>query len=370
MIYFIQDHGSFLWGWLLPDNPGTVPRITLCLDQGRRREQIESTLERADVKAANLHPTGLCGFHLKDGDVDGYVSDMPLEIYEADSNILMYRRAEQTFAKAQIYHLETQTFPVYPLGRPLGARIQMIYSNIELIGDQSRAYLIHTPFDSLLISGAALYPTMQPFLTPAFVKCVLLSDPLREVASRLMLAKALAAVREEGATWRTLGMDDLIDVVVEADLTDPRALARALNKMSDETFYALANPTTRKLVSKLHTDKIGAQHLGSALDTLADFQVIGFDDALDTYRRDLTERLDLDAFPPATESEPAGLAAVMATLRLCAISDELVDLDRAVLDTARSAFQSREEVPPAVPRAAAGANELSAAAVEPAKSES
>lgn len=338
MIFYIDDNGDNLAGWLLPDNPATVPTVVVHLDEGRRRTALPAEFERADLKASGLHATGRCGVLVRNHEIANFGPAMALEMYEADSNILMYRRSGAPFAPVQLYHLETETFPVYPLARLLTPHVRMIYTNIELIGDQSRSYLVHSPFDSVLISGSALYRSMQAFLPPSYVKCILFSEPLREVASRLMLAKALVSVQEEGGTWRTLGMDDLIEVVRDVDLTDPKPLSRALNKMSDETFYALANPTTRKLVARLPTEKLGGQHMGSALDTLADFQVIGFDDALDDYRRSLAETLDLDVFGPLHDEEPPGLSAVMAALQLCAISNELVDLDRALRDTAKSAL--------------------------------
>ena len=344
MIFYVEEHVDEIVGWILPDNPASIPSVVVIMDHGRRTVRLESNMERPDLKNSGFHNTGQCGFVVKPETCEGYEPGCAVEVYEADSNILMYRRGARAFAPVSLYHLETQTFPVYPLARALSDRLRMIYANVEFLGDQSRSYLTHVPFDSMLISGSALYMSMRPYIKPHFLRCVLFSDPLREIASRLLLAKALGGAKDETAAWRTLGMADLIEAVDGIALDDSRAVSKALGRMSDESFYALANPTTRKLVAKLPEDRLTLQHLGGAFDSLAEFDIIGFDDDLDSYRAQLGTLLDLDAFGSGPEADPPDLAGVMTALETVAIAQELVDLDRSLVATAKNAARKVDDV--------------------------
>ena len=344
MIFYVEEHVDEIVGWILPDNPASIPSVVVMMDHGRTTIRLESNMERPDLKNSGFHNTGQCGFVLKAETLEGYRPGCAVEVYEADSNILMFRRAAHEFAPVSVYHLETQTFPVYPLARFLSDKVRMVYGNVEFLGDQSRSYLTHVPFDSMLISGSALYMWMRPYIKPHFQKCVLFSDPLREIGSRLLLAKALGGARDEAAAWRTLGMAALIEAVDGIDLADPRAISKALGKMADESFYALANPTVRKLVAKLPEDKLTQQHLGGAFDSLAEFDIIGFDDDLESYRAQLGSILDLDVFGPNPEPDPPDLAGVMEALDSVAIAQELVDLDRSLLAIARQAARKADAV--------------------------
>jgi hypothetical protein len=340
MLFTIDVAGDFVGGWLVTDNPAATPVLTVVLKSGRERRALKSDLFRPDLKNAGLHSTGLCGFVLDQETCPGFEPGQPIEVYDAASNLLMYRFAAGADAPVRLFHLETQTFPVYPVARHLSPLVQLVYADADMIAEETLANLLYLPWTSVLVSGAILLRNYEgPLEAGAYDRVVLLCDPLRELAGRLIRAKALAAEETDAATWRRLGQGALIETVADVDLTDAAALARALRRMPDEDFFALGNPTLRKLVAKLPNAPLDKHHVGSGLDSLAGFAVVGFEDEFERFVEDLEALVGRDSLPRERLPGPPELAPVMEALRSCRPAEELLQLDEALYALARGAFE-------------------------------
>jgi hypothetical protein len=131
----------------------------------------------------------------------------------------------------------------------------------------------------------------------------------------------------------------LIRTFAEADLADAGSLARAIRNVSDEDVATLSDPTLRKLVAKQHDEPLQDHHVGAALDSLAEFDLVGLDDQIDGFVTGLEALLGVEGLPRDPLSDPPEVTAVMAALRKCRPVRDLVRLDEALLGLVRNAIE-------------------------------
>lgn len=334
---FDEDAGSYLFGWLALENRSREPALVVVID-GRTRRRVVANFERVDLKAVGWHETGMCGF-LIDREVCPELSpERDVEIFEEETNTLVFRRASDAVLPVRLFHLETQTFPVYALDSSASPFVQMKYDSAELIGEETLTNIIKIVFcQSLMVSGGINYRRYVSHLREHGYHCsVLLSDPLREIAGRLIQIQMLAA-NDAGQGWRRMGQGDLIEAFRGVDLRRPAALAGAFRKLSDEAFFSLADPTTRKLVSMTPQDPVEDHHVAAALDTLAEFDIIGFDSDLNRFVEHFESLFGNATLSRERNDDPPDFDDVLAAVSACRPVRELIRLDTAVFEMARFA---------------------------------
>jgi hypothetical protein len=335
-----EDTGARISGWVAPDHPSAVPALVVDLG-GRQRVRVEATELRPDLKARGLHATGLCGFVIDRAACNDLRSGLPLTIFEERSNVLVYRRRPADCIPVRLLHLETQSVPVYPVHRELSPFFQMSYSSAETIGEDTLAGILGIGFtDSTLVSGALGYRRYEPHLRGSDMRrAILLCDPYRELAARILRYRDLAAGGSgASAGWRALGQERLVRAFEGVNPARPRSLGRALTRLADEDFLALANPTTRLLSVRGPGEFLDERHAEAALDSLASFDVIGFDDDLFSYLdalQALTGRRDLLR---QRHPEPEDLVVAAHALSQTPSAEDLVRLDSLVMRLARDAL--------------------------------
>lgn len=340
MLFNIEEAGQRIAGWLVADNSAVESALIIVLDGGRRRLRLVANTYRPDLRELGLHPTGYCGFIIDALTCPEVTPEAKVEVFDEGSNTLIFRRTLDAPSTMRLFNLETQTFPAYNLARHLSPQLEMIYSNAEMVGEETNTHLLHLAFESILISGTLLYRLYEPMMkTREFRRCILLCEPRREIAARLLRAKTLAAEGGPPDGWKTLGQRRLIDAVGDADLTDAASLGRALKRLSDSDFFALANPTIRKLVAKTHDAGLDKHHVGLALDSLAEFDVVGFGDRISVYAEGLEALLGCEGLPRGADEDPPEMKAILAALASCRPAAELVNLDTALYDLASAAFE-------------------------------
>lgn len=338
-----EDTGSLVNLWIAPDNPSLEPSIYAVVG-GRERHLIRANLNRADVMAQGVHRTGQCGF-LVDAEIcPGLTADVDVEFFDAGSNLMVFRRARPHHLPVRLFHLETQANPIYSLYQHLCHRIQMSYGFAEFIGEDTIRMIFHIQSsDSIFMSGALSYRRYEPIMRAnAFKRTILLSDPYRELASRLVQLKALARAGGAEGGWKGLGRPGLIAEFAEVDIRDPGALARAMRNLSPESFTLLANPTMRQIVANTAEESIDDHMVAVALGMLAEFDVIGFDDDLETFVWQLEALIGAEGMPRQAADTPPDLEATLAAVKACRPVQELIRLDLALFDLARQAAERAE----------------------------
>lgn len=339
MMFNIEEAGERIAGWLIADNPAAPPTLIVVLREGRERRVHSARTVRTDLKDIGLHETGECGFVLDGSEIPDLSPETGIEIYEEASNTLLYRRAEGADAPIRLFHLETQSMPVYPLARHLSPMIQMIYGEAEMISDETLTNIMRLHWPSVLISGGVLLRNYEGGLQAQdYRRAIVLSDPRRELAARLIRLKSLAAEPASRTGWRALGQGSILEVFEGLDITDATSLGKAFRRLDDAQFFALADPTLRKLVAKTGDAPLDKHHVGMALDSLAGFDVLGFDDRLDLFAEGLEALVDREGLPRDPLPSPPELPAVMEALGECRPAAELLSLDEALHMLARDAF--------------------------------
>lgn len=329
-------------GWLIPDNPAAPAEVVVISHGGLTRERVPAAVFRGDIKASGFHPTGHCGFTLDAETLPLIATEEDFDVLDVASNTLLYRRSRSADVTVRLFNLETQTLPVYPIARSLFPMVQMVYTGVETIAEEALVSIMRTPWLSVLVSGGLLLKNYEGSLAwgQGFSRTILLSDPARELAARLMRAKSLGTELEGERGWRGLGQEPLIAALAGVDLGDPAALGRALRKLDDEQFFALGNLTTRKLVAKGYDAPMEKHHVGLALDSLAAFDLVGFEDDLDAYVDGLEAMLGRTGLPRDTVPGPSELPRVMEALAQCRPAADLLELDEVVYGQARAAFDA------------------------------
>lgn len=293
---------------------------------------------RAAVHKEQLHPTGLCGFVLDELSCPGLPSFSPVSVFEAGSNVLIYRRALVEPVRLRLFHLATEPVPV--LG-DLRALFQMSYSSMDVLGEESVISVLNVAFtDSLFVSGAILYPRFEPYLRAAgFRRSVLLCDPNRVFAAALLHLRRLGRFGGAEGGWRSLGRRGPIAAFAECDLTDPAAIGRALLRLSTDDARLLADPLTRMLSARSRDESLDDFHLGTALENLAGFEVIGFDDQEGSFVDEVCGLAGCTrAAAGARPLDPADFAAVTVAVAHCEIAQEYLQFDAALRSEAREAI--------------------------------
>lgn len=338
MLFDIEvDRPDRVSGWVVPDHPSAQPVVVASRGRDARLRVLAGEV-RPDLVQRRLHATGLCGFRLDAEAWPALQDGSDVQFYEERSNILIYRRMREPGLPIRLFQLETQSLPFYPLAEELCPHVRMIYTGCETIGEESLTGILTIGFtNSIFVSGAVAYRRYEPYLRErAFRRTILLCDPYREPAARILRLKACAGGSPE--SWRTLGQRRLVQAFAEVDAFDQRSLTRCLRGLSDEDFLSLANPLTRLLGGGQAWEVPGADQAGAALDSLSHFDVVGFDDDLSGFIASIGTLTGRPNILRSRPNEPVELTRAVYALSQSPLAADLVDLDQSVVGLARTAL--------------------------------
>ena len=86
-----SDEGDVIRGWVVPDNPLAISRVSVSIE-GRRVAEVSAIHTDPNFIHLGWHATGQCHFEIRDTDVPGLAGIERLEIYDVDTNVMIYRR--------------------------------------------------------------------------------------------------------------------------------------------------------------------------------------------------------------------------------------------------------------------------------------
>lgn len=273
-----EDVGKRIVGWLMPDNPSVAPRVIIHLDPNRH-VVIEALIYRPLLKEQGLHNTGICGFVADESNCPGLSAATDLEITDADSNVLIYRRRRgPDLIERRFLRLETQLFRSFSLDDELTGHFQMSYKSMELLPEETTRSIFAIPFtDSIFGSGRILWRVWEPLLRDRGFKVgALLRDPFEEMSERLLILK-WASTREASATASAImpNLRACAGAVRDLDLTNQATLEALLARPSDELRALLCNPLVCQLAAPNAFDPPPVPGTAAALDALADLDAVG-----------------------------------------------------------------------------------------------
>lgn len=341
MLFAVHEMENSLDLWVVPDNPGAAPAIIVSTDSGRTRRREDTNRFRPDLKDLRIHSTGNCGFLMTPENLPEMAGDDPFEIYEAESNLLVYRRAPKDCLRTRVLFLHGQMMERCNLVRHLSNDFQMVYSDVEFIPEEALIHIFYGFSTSCLVSGAFLFSNYRGMVErQEYIRTALLIDPVWELAASLSVLRTIAHTNPVSENWRNLGRDSLVAQFKDVDLTSPGEINRAIKQLGEHDYTMLCNPLVRRFSAKLIDEPIQPSHVPKALDAIADFEVIGFDDEFEAFREHLSDHLDRDCSMIEHEQATPQFAAIVEAVSRARSATEMLVHDFEFYEKVRGAYET------------------------------
>jgi hypothetical protein len=341
MLFNVEwDAGAFLTAYMVPDGFSGVPTIIL-RSNGEDVLVQQANEVRAAIAASGRYQGGACGFRIDSSQAPALADMDDLEIYDADTNLLLYRRLRPQYLAKKILRLETHLFPLWRLDEALKPRFQYFSRGIEKLGRETTTQLfqLHN-IGSVYLSGRILFKNYRHLIDSHFDVVFAMHNPFEEMAERL---RVLGQIKKVGL--ETLGMRDsmilgsAIEFAQTLPIHDEKALKKALRGMSSEVANTLADPVVRQLTTTTPDEMPSARGVSTALDLLASFAIVGLRREAETFAGAIAE---LTGVAPALLPPVARFPGVMALARALKRSgavDVLLERDLELYQHVSAAFK-------------------------------
>ena len=332
-----NDAQDSIVGWLAPDNPLAVSRVAVALD-GRRVAEVPAAVAMPDLKAWGWHSTGICGFLANEEAVPGITAAKRVELYDADTNTLLYRRPlRDDLIQGRVVLVNPGLEQSTAVQNALFHHFQMSYFSIERMPEETLVTIVNGLMTSLLVAGRVAYARYEAFFYKnAFTTCVLVGDAYAELARRILWLRARAAMAASPAqAWRAHDLRGPIAFAAALPLEDANGLRKAFRSVEQDVWNFLSSPLTRTLACKLPDERLEAFHPSQALEALSRFQVVGHEAFFDAYAATVFSKLGLADAPPAGPETSAEVEALAETLRRVPTARALIDYDVVLSEAVR-----------------------------------
>jgi len=341
MLFNVEaDRGNLIVGYVVPDEFEKSPTLRIS-DGGAPLGEIVCREERPGIVAAGRHATGRCGFRIDNSAVPDLATKDNLELVDADTGIVVYRRRKTTQVVEQcIFRLETHLFPLWRFDEQIEHRFRFFHKGVERHGRETAMQVFNLiNATSLYLSGRLSFAAYQNLLDDRFKCVVLMHDPFVELAERLLTLKHVAKFGDE-----LLGPRDMISYGPAIEFAqqldqDERTLRRAFDSMPKNVIAVLANPLTRQLSADSIDVPPPKNGVAKALGALSSFAVVGLRERPEGFLEEVEALLKL---PPATLPPLPRFAAVedlSAELRRLPEVELLLEDDLEIYFTAKAAIE-------------------------------
>jgi hypothetical protein len=341
MLFNVEaDRGNQIVGYVVPDdfNKSSTLRI---IDGGSKLAEVPCVEERPALVVAGRHATGRCGFTIDESIIPNLAKNEGLELYEAETNILIYRRRKADEVTHQrVFRLETHLFPLWRLDEGVEHRFKLFHKGIERHGRETamQVFNLHD-ISSMYLSGRLALKAYENLLHDQFQSIALVHDPYVELAERLLTLKHVTKFGDE-----LLGPRDTVAYRAAIEFAqhiepDEQTLRRAFDIMPKEAIALLANPLTRQLAAESPEDPPPRGGVAKALSALSYFTILGVRENPDLFLEELEALLDI---PRGTLPPPPSFSkrdALARELRAVPEVELLLEQDLEVYHTLKSAVE-------------------------------
>lgn len=297
MLFSIEvDEGSRIVGYFVPDGFSGCP--SLRVTDGHQDLLVLPCLEeRPTLVAAGRHETGRCGFTIDDAIIPNLAQKGALEIYDRETNILVYRRRRPSQAtQKRVLRLETHLFPLWRLDDGIESHFQYFYKGIERHGRETTTQLfLLNNSTSVYLSGRLIFKTYDNYINDTFNCIALLQDPYTELAERLLTLKYMGDLGKELLGERDLMAFGPAIAFAKTIENDERVLHRAFSTMPRAAIGNLANPLTREFAARTADEIPTKGAIASALATLSSFAILGTRKHQDLFLAQLADLIGIAA---------------------------------------------------------------------------
>lgn len=329
------DTDALIAGWVLPDNPSTVPTLIIS-PSGRPEIAVSANVPRPDIRDLGHHNTGMVGFSIDDTVVPDLAQLADLQIHESESGVLIHRRAKGLARK--ILWLDLASMPSAAVADTLLQRFTLYYGEIErhpfntmfsILNNQQAA--------SLLAMGRPLLARYDEVLRRNnFMVMAILRHPREDLAQRLLLAREIAI---RGSEHDVASLAPLVELARTTSLEQADALESALAKVAGAHPRFVVNPFVRTLACS-PDDRPEQRHISIALNNLAAMDLVGLSSRFDEFKTMLAEILNEDVLNEFTLKRPLELDDMTRRLSTMPAVERFLALDLSLYSYVEEAIET------------------------------
>ncbi len=281
------DNDEVIAGWLIPDNPNTMPTFVIC-SPGQPNVTLSANVPRPDIKELGHHNTGMVGFVVNETILPGLSQLDELQIRDGESGILIYRRRKGLPQRIFCYDLAMLSLTM--LAEKLLNKFTLCYNEIQQHPfDTAFSILNNQSAPSVFGSGRPPLARYNDLLRKNnFTVIALLQHPQENLAQRLLLARKIATGYIE---YDMEGLEPLVELARKIPLDHTDALETALAKIAETHPTQVVNPFVRTLACG-PDERPEQRHVAIALNNLAAMDLVGLSGQhFETFRSILAEML-------------------------------------------------------------------------------
>jgi len=285
MLFNIEsDDGDRIIGYIVPDAFTETPAVKV-LSDGEEILRLTANDPREALVLAGRHQTGLCGFSIGPELIPDLVSRRDLEIYELTTDILIYRRAQPGQTQARVLRIETHLFPLWRLDSAFDQCFQYSIKGLERFGRETVTQLfLLNQISSVYLAGRILFKNYAYYIDQGFETTILIQDPYREFAERILVLQQLGRLGTHYLGDRDgPRFEPAVAYFQGLDLTDAKLAKKALADMPIEVAHLMADPVTRQLVTSTPDEMPTGASLAACLEILSECKVVGVREDAESY---------------------------------------------------------------------------------------
>ena len=343
MLFNVQlDEGNRIVGYLVPDSYSDS--AALRLTDGQRDLLVLPCDHEMPAIAATGRHTGRCGFIIDETVVADLAKKEALELYDQDTNILIYRRRTPSrIMQKRVFRLETQLVPLWRLDDHLNQYFQHFHKGIERYGleTSTQMFLLYKA-TSLYLSGRLIFKSYENHIDETFNCVTILRDPYVELAERLLTFRLIRRFPKDfpllGAR-DMLAFDPAIEFAERIEI-DEKLLRRAFGAMPRRAIASFANPITRQLAARNAEEVSTRGAIATALGTLSRFSIVGVREHQELFLAQLADLLGIaaDGLPPMSDFS----RTIELSMQLRAVPEVsvLIEQDLEVYSHVRQAIEA------------------------------
>jgi len=337
---FEEDSGERVAGYVVPDGYSGVPTIRVC-NKGKELIKFSANETRDALVNAGRHETGQCGFSIDTKVLPDLRDLVDLELFEAETDILIYRRPRPHNIKKKLLRLETHLFPLWRLDNAIAPQFQYFAKGIENFGRETVTQLfLLNRVESVYLSGKILYKNYGYFIESGFQTLMMLQDPYEEMAERLLV---LSKIRQVGTAHlgmrESVALEPTMDFAEALPTQDEKGLRRALRQMPENVTALLSNPLVRQLTTHSPDEMPGGGAVAAALDILANSALVGLRQEPGKFLQGFAEILEIEAdWLPHTPQFANVVAPLAQLLKSSGEVDRILEKDIELYHYVEGAF--------------------------------
>jgi hypothetical protein len=332
MLFHIDEaNETVVAGWVLPDNPSSIPIIQI-LAPGSEPFEFEANVLRTDLRDKGLHETGMAGFRVDARVFPNFTAQIDqIEIRDRDTNVLIFRRFQPTqHLEKKVFRFELQAMPDPRIESVIKNQFALYYNTIHCYPEDTFFGIINNQTaPSLYVSGRpSLQKYEQWFRERDFKIFTIVRSPYEELAERLIFAKFASSAQASSLVVADYlcGLEPLVELAKPIQFDQPETIKAAFAAVDEAPKRALTNPLVKALAC-LPDDNPRGGHVEIALSKLAHMDVVGHRSRFSDFTSILAEVLGRDVFEGNQLAKIRSVQSVAETLSQIKQVRALIALD-------------------------------------------